>query len=80
MPGVLLSLPLRFKLYLIIVWHHFLCLSIMHELETTFKKFFWNASSTAKKTSHISWGHISKPKSVEGLGFKNLALMNKEFC
>ncbi|KAG6506034.1 hypothetical protein ZIOFF_031349 [Zingiber officinale] len=50
-------------------------LSILHQLEMIFEKFFWGSSDSKGKAHWISWARICKAKLEGGLGVRRLCVV-----
>lgn len=52
-------------------------ITIINEIESLCAKFWWGATGANKKVHWKSWSFLKKPKSLGGMGFRDLAHFNK---
>ena len=50
--------------------------SLCEDLEKTIRRFWWGQKKQESKMAWVSWKTICKPKSLDGMGFRNLQAFN----
>ena len=51
-------------------------LGLCNEIESLMKKFWWGQRGDRRKIHWVRWEEMTKSKSVDGMGFRDLALYN----
>jgi len=46
--------------------------SVIHELESLFRDFFWTQEQGSKGRCHVAWNDVCKPRDYGGLGIRKL--------
>ncbi|KAL5580569.1 hypothetical protein UlMin_013011 [Ulmus minor] len=50
---------------------------IVKEIETACARFWWGTTSDHKRVHWINWKDLCKPKSLGGMGFRDLSVFNQ---
>ena len=51
-------------------------LGLCNEIETLIKKFWWGQRGDRRKIQWVKWEEMTKSKTIEGMGFRDLAMFN----
>ncbi|KAK9181143.1 hypothetical protein WN944_024280 [Citrus x changshan-huyou] len=78
MAGRIMLAQLVFQAIPIYVMQTVMLPSGVHDrIDKACRCFIWSGVSPQQKLSMVSWRNVCKPKSIGGLGFKSLSMMNK---